>query len=95
MCKQAEELPSLNTHRSIVREHQPSFEGSFVETCLLLVGNISAVWGRLGSDAENSGNAKSSSLMPHKECMLAMLLAPGGCRVARYSTMETFRFVAQ
>ncbi|CAM9151445.1 unnamed protein product, partial [Scytosiphon promiscuus] len=82
-------LPTVNPDvvneefRSIVREQQPSFEGSFVETCLLLVGNISAVWGRPGSDSEESSDATASPLMPHKECMLALLLASGGCRALR------------
>ncbi|CAM9133388.1 unnamed protein product, partial [Laminaria digitata] len=85
--------------RYIVRERQPSFQGSFVSTCLLLIGKISGVWGSLASissdhahsPAEGSVGASDRPLSG-ADSMLDMLLAPPGWRVAcaRVSSREAF-----
>lgn len=100
--------PTFNVdvcNRSIVRERQPSFQGSFVETCLLFIGNISRVWRTLASipsdhahspvsPGEGSPGASDRLLSRHGS-MLDMLLAPPGWRgtCARVSAREAFRCV--
>lgn len=80
--------------RSIVRERRPSFDGSFVETCLRLAGKISGVWGRLGGGVEAGGHPVP---VPAAEtaCFLDMLLVPAGCHAPRAlaSAREAFRLV--
>lgn len=85
----------LFTGRSIVRERHPSFDGSFVETILLLIGKISGVWGRLGDASGTGGHPDALSVAQTGDCMLDMLLAPSRCRAprARLSAREAFRFV--
>lgn len=98
---------SVHFNRYIVRERQPSFQGSFVNTCLLLIGKISGVWGSLASissdhahspvsPAEGSVGASDRPLSG-ADSMLDMLLAPPGWRVtcARVSSRESFRFVVK
>lgn len=46
-------FPYVN--RCIVRERDPTFEGSFVESCLLIVGKIDGVWGNF-SDVLPAGD---------------------------------------
>lgn len=77
--------------RSIVRERRPSFEGSFVDTCMLLVGKISGVWGRIGDAFE----AAAPDPVAETACMLDMLLLPARTRVprAQASARVAFRFV--
>ena len=93
-CYTFENLSSLFPDRSIVREHRPSFEGSFVETCLLLVGKISGVWQRPGG-ALKAGGHRAPSPAAETTGMLDMLLALAGdhTRRAQVSTREAFRFV--
>lgn len=85
----------LLTGRSIVQERHPSFDGSFVETCLLLIGKISCVWERLGDASEALGYPVTLPVVQTGGCMLDMLLAPAGCHApsARASGREAFRFV--
>lgn len=84
--------------RSIVRERQPSFEGSFVECSLLLVGQITGVWKKLEGDAsEADSDPPVSSPTANKGCVLDMLLAPTGFCAwrKRVTARDAFRFVAR
>ncbi|CAN0355554.1 unnamed protein product [Ectocarpus sp. 6 AP-2014] len=70
--------------RSIVRERQPSFEGSFVECALFLVGQIAGVWTTLeGGASEIDSDPPASPPTVDKGCVLDMLLAPAGFRAWR------------
>ncbi len=80
----------------MVRERRPSFEGSFVETCLLLVGRISGVWARLGDGASEAGDDCRPEASPVAaetgRCMLDMVLAPAG-GAEPSAAREAFRLV--
>lgn len=83
------------TDRSIVRERRPSFEGSFVECALLLVGQIAGVWTTLeGGASEIDSDPPASPPMADKGCVLDMLLAPAGFRAwrERVPARDSFRF---
>lgn len=97
-------LTSIHSNRSIVQERSPSFQGSFVKTCLLLIGKISGVWGSLASISSDhahspaEGSAGASDRPPSgANSMLDMLMAPSGRRAtcARVSAREAFRFVGK
>ena len=92
--------------RSVVRERCPTFEGAFVETCLLVVGKISGVWARLGGSGGGGGGGgggaieagrplEASPLAESVGCMLDMVVAPAGVHEPspRVSAREAFRSV--
>lgn len=99
--------PRMN--RCIVREQDPTFEASFIESCLLVVGKISGVWGNFGEMSHASraptGAGSGNTGAGEKECatqqpaprgsdILDMLLGLGSrATCTRVSAREAFRSV--
>lgn len=97
----------LGPGRSIVRERDPAFDASFIESCLLIVGSVADVWGGYFDDSTEVMGGSSSSVFARQGDMeqvhstqqhtanmdmLSLLVARGHRKVrTRVSAREAFR----